>query len=65
MAESLTLFDTILDHDSKALVDLFDPPMCCPPTGLCGTTLDQTLLDVNEQRSQPARLRPQRQAGCW
>jgi hypothetical protein len=28
-------------------VELFDPPMCCP-TGLCGPTLDQTLLDVNE-----------------
>ena len=29
------------------LVELFDPPMCCS-TGLCGPTLDQTLLDVNE-----------------
>ena len=29
------------------LVELFDPPLCCP-TGLCGPTLDQTLLDVNE-----------------
>lgn len=28
-------------------VELFDPPMCCS-TGLCGPTLDQTLLDVNE-----------------
>jgi hypothetical protein len=28
-------------------VELFDPPMCCP-TGLCGPTLDQTLIDVNE-----------------
>jgi hypothetical protein len=28
-------------------VEIFDPPMCCP-TGLCGLTLDQTLLDVNE-----------------
>lgn len=28
-------------------VELFDPPMCCP-TGLCGPSLDQTLLDVNE-----------------
>lgn len=31
----------------SAEVELFDPPMCCP-TGLCGPTLDQTLLDVNE-----------------
>ncbi len=30
-----------------AAVELFDPPMCCP-TGLCGPTLDQTLLDVSE-----------------
>jgi hypothetical protein len=30
-----------------ARVEIFDPPMCCP-TGLCGPTLDQTLLDVNE-----------------
>ena len=28
-------------------VAIFDPPMCCP-SGLCGPTLDQTLLDVNE-----------------
>lgn len=28
-------------------VQIFDPPMCCP-TGLCGPTLDQTLLDVSE-----------------
>jgi hypothetical protein len=28
-------------------VELFDPPMCCP-TGLCGPSLDQTLLDVSE-----------------
>lgn len=34
---------------AEATVDvaLFDPPMCCP-TGLCGPSLDQTLLDVNE-----------------
>ena len=28
-------------------VAIFDPPMCCS-TGLCGPTLDQTLLDVSE-----------------
>ena len=28
-------------------MELFDPPMCCP-TGMCGPTIDQTLLDVNE-----------------
>lgn len=34
-------------QNHRAEVELFDPPMCCP-TGLCGPTLDQTLLDVNE-----------------
>ena len=47
MSESVPLFATVRNHESKALVELFDPPMCCP-TGLCGPTLDQTLLDVNE-----------------
>jgi hypothetical protein len=28
-------------------VEFFDPPMCCP-TGVCGPTIDQTLLDMNE-----------------
>jgi len=30
-----------------ARIEIFDPPMCCP-TGVCGPTLDQTLLDVND-----------------
>jgi len=29
------------------MVQIFDPPMCCP-TGMCGPSLDQTLLDVND-----------------
>jgi hypothetical protein len=32
---------------STVAVELFDPPMCCS-TGLCGPTVDQTLVDVNE-----------------
>ena len=32
---------------SRPTVEIFDPPMCCS-TGLCGPSLDQTLLDVNE-----------------
>ena len=32
---------------APADIEIFDPPMCCP-TGLCGPTLDQTLLDVSE-----------------
>ena len=35
------------EFESEKVVEIFDPPMCCP-TGLCGPTLDQTLLDVNE-----------------
>lgn len=34
-------------HQTASLVELFDPPMCCS-TGLCGPTLDQDLLNVNE-----------------
>ena len=47
MTDTLSLFDAEPTHTSTAVVELFDPPMCCP-TGLCGPTLDQTLLDVNE-----------------
>jgi hypothetical protein len=32
---------------TAAAVEIFDPPMCCP-TGICGPTQDQTLLDVGE-----------------
>jgi len=32
---------------SSAVVEIFDPPMCCP-TGVCGPTIDPALLDVNE-----------------
>ena len=28
-------------------MEIFDPPVCCP-TGTCGPTQDQTLLDVSE-----------------
>lgn len=48
MPEPLTLFTTIPGQAASAAdVELFDPPLCCP-TGLCGPTLDQTLLDVSE-----------------
>lgn len=33
--------------NTSILVEIFDPPMCCP-TGLCGPTLDQSLLDANQ-----------------
>lgn len=47
MTDTLTLLDAAPVHDATATIELFDPPMCCP-TGLCGPTLDQTLLDVSE-----------------
>jgi len=47
MAELISVFDPTSGRALNAVVELFDPPMCCP-TGLCGPTLDQTLLDVSE-----------------
>ena len=41
MSNNIPILNTLAD------VEFFDSPMCCP-TGLCGPTLDQTLLDVNE-----------------
>lgn len=47
MATTIFLQELQTTQPTNADVELFDPPMCCP-TGLCGPTLDQTLLDVNE-----------------
>ena len=47
MANTVSFFDIPSTQFRGSTVELFDPPMCCP-TGLCGPTLDQTLLDVNE-----------------
>lgn len=55
MNESISIFTTMpttaVDEKNitgeTAVIELFDPPMCCP-TGLCGPALDQTLLDVSE-----------------
>jgi hypothetical protein len=47
MPDLIPLLNTLPTSIAPADVELFDPPMCCP-TGLCGPTLDQTLLDVNE-----------------
>ncbi len=33
--------------DKSVLIEIFDPPMCCP-TGLCGPTVDPALLDIQE-----------------
>ena len=49
MTDTLTFLASAPTHDSTTTttVELFDPPMCCP-TGLCGPTLDQSLLVVSE-----------------
>src|SRR5512143_3288146 len=47
MTDTINLLDPTPAHTQAAEVEFFDPPMCCP-TGLCGPTLDQTLLDVSE-----------------
>jgi hypothetical protein len=49
--DTISLFDAFPADTSSAahpvLVEIFDPPMCCS-TGLCGPTVDQTLLTLNE-----------------
>ena len=50
MSETILLSTTSPEIDTPvetAVIELYDPPMCCP-TGLCGPELDQTLLDVSE-----------------
>lgn len=47
MSETGAPSDAFGTKASSASVELFDPPMCCS-TGLCGPTIDQTLVDVNE-----------------
>ena len=47
MPDIIPLLNSLPISIAPADVEFFDPPMCCP-TGLCGPTLDQTLLDINE-----------------
>lgn len=47
MTKTIRIFDSPPVTPQSVDIEIFDPPMCCP-TGLCGPTLDQTLLDVNE-----------------
>jgi hypothetical protein len=47
MSDIIPLLNTLPISIAPSDVEFFDPPMCCP-TGLCGPTLDQTLLDLNE-----------------
>ena len=47
MSNFIPLLNTLPTSIAPADVEFFDPPMCCP-SGLCGPSLDQTLLNVNE-----------------
>jgi hypothetical protein len=47
MSNVIPVVNTRPPSVAPADVEFFDPPLCCP-TGLCGPTLDQTLLDVND-----------------
>ncbi len=47
MSNFIPLFDAMPASTSQVEVEFFDPPMCCP-TGICGPTIDQALLDLNE-----------------
>ncbi len=47
MTQFVPLSDLTPSPSKSADIEIFDPPMCCP-TGLCGPTIDQTLLDLNE-----------------
>jgi hypothetical protein len=61
MSNTIPLLNTLPTSIAPADVEFFDPPMCCS-TGLCGPTIDQTLLDMNEmvQTLQRANLRVER-----
>jgi hypothetical protein len=37
----------IQTKENTIKIEIFDPPLCCP-TGICGPTVDQTLISVNE-----------------
>jgi hypothetical protein len=47
MSNFVPLSDAMPVLPASLDVELFDPPMCCP-TGICGPTIDQTLLDLSE-----------------
>jgi len=47
MSNFVPLFDAMPESPASVDVEFFDPPMCCP-TGICGPTIDQSLLDLNE-----------------
>lgn len=36
-----------MGEDRAILIEIFDPPLCCP-SGLCGPSIDPALLDIQE-----------------
>jgi len=47
MTQIIPISDLLQTQTITPDVEIFDPPLCCP-TGMCGPTIDQTLLDLNE-----------------
>ena len=47
MKQTIPISEIIQPQATQADVEIFDPPMCCP-TGVCGPTIDQAILDLNE-----------------
>jgi hypothetical protein len=47
VTQTIPISDLFQSQTTTAEVEIFDPPMCCP-TGICGPTIDQTLMDLNE-----------------
>lgn len=47
MTQPIPISDLFQEKATPVDVEIFDPPMCCP-TGICGPTIDQTLLDLNQ-----------------
>lgn len=47
MRNFVPLTDAMPASTSLVDVEFYDPPMCCP-TGICGPTIDQVLLDLSE-----------------
>jgi len=47
MTETVQSKNATTRQTSAVDLEIFDPPVCCP-TGTCGPTQDQTLLDVSE-----------------
>lgn len=47
MSDAINFLDAPPPLTESPVVAVFDPPLCCP-SGMCGPTIDQTLVDLNE-----------------